>query len=26
VGGCAWYFRQDVRATKVLFTEEAYAD
>jgi O-antigen/teichoic acid export membrane protein len=26
VAACAWYFRQDVRATKILFTEEAYAD
>jgi O-antigen/teichoic acid export membrane protein len=26
VGACAWYFRRDVRATKILFTEEAYAD
>jgi len=23
---CVWYFRLDVRATKILFTEEAYAD
>jgi hypothetical protein len=23
---CVWYFRRDVRATKILFTEEAYAD
>jgi O-antigen/teichoic acid export membrane protein len=26
VAACAWYFRRDVRATKILFTEEAYAD
>jgi O-antigen/teichoic acid export membrane protein len=26
VAACGWYFRRDVRATKILFTEEAYAD
>ncbi len=26
VAACAWFFRWDVRATKILFTEEAYAD
>jgi O-antigen/teichoic acid export membrane protein len=26
VAACGWYFRRDVRATKLLFTEEAYAD
>jgi O-antigen/teichoic acid export membrane protein len=26
VAACAWYFRRDVRATRILFTEEAYAD
>jgi len=26
VAACAWYFRRDVRATKILFRQEAYAD